>query len=283
METILTFFQQHILRYNMLAAIGFAVAILCAVLLAIRYRTQWIRFAIIIVVSGAGLYIGAKLFGVLSYATYLIRDGHTDELITLPLLWECSGIVFYGGLMGFYLTLWLLIRRFMQRPRLAWDIVAVSTPLFHTFARIGCYYGRKKVNGVWIQSPCCYGMKMDNAFCAHFWDSRLPTQLIEATFNLLLFGVLLLLLLTDKRETRRGKLVMIYLLAYPIFRYCIEYFRDDAVRGGFGLLSFSQVVSVLIVLGVGVYALLSRAGKLKPLPPDPTDRQTEDRTDAATE
>ena len=277
METIPEFLQQHILRYNVLAAIAFVAAALCVVLLAVRFRLQWIRLLLISAASLVGLYLGARLFGMIAYATYLYREGVPDSAVTIRVLWENAGVVYYGGLFGFYLSLLPLIRRFLKQPRLAWDVIAVATPLFHTVARIGCYFGRSMVNGVWVQDPCCYGVKLNNAFCTLFWDSRLPTQLIEAAFNLLLFGTLLTLLLTDRQGKRRGKLVMLYLVAYPLFRYGIEFFRDDAVRGGFGTQSFSQIISVLLLLGVGVYILLVKRHVIKPVPPDPAGVHTSDR------
>ena len=42
----------------------------------------------------------------------------------------------------------------------------------------------------------------------------------------------------------------LYLWAYASFRFLVEFFRDDAIRGGFGPLSFSQWVSLGILLGL---------------------------------
>jgi hypothetical protein len=43
------------------------------------------------------------------------------------------------------------------------------------------------------------------------------------------------------------------------------------VRGGFGPLSFSQVVSILIVVWLIVFLILRKVGVIKPLPVDPYD------------
>ena len=67
------------------------------------------------------------------------------------------------------------------------------------------------------------------------------------------------------------RLILLYLIAYGVFRFIIEFFRGDDVRGGFGPLSFSQVVSLLILLGVAVFLILKKTGVLKPLPVDPYD------------
>ncbi len=116
---------------------------------------------------------------------------------------------------------------------------------------------------------------MENAFCSHFWDSRFPTQLFESGFNFLLFGILLALLLTDHEEKRRGSLIRIYLIAYAVFRFIIEFFRGDEVRGAYGIFSFSHVVSLFILFGVMLAWILKKKKIVKPLPPDPFDPEVE--------
>ena len=127
----------------------------------------------------------------------------------------------------------------------SWGLAALLVPLFHGFARIGCYFGR-----------CCYGIEMSGAAFSHFFEHRLPVQLMEAGFNFLLFVALLLLYFYKKQS--RGKLVRGYLLSYAIFRFIIEFFRGDALRGGFGPLSFSQWVSLGILLGLLARALIQQ-------------------------
>ncbi len=270
MSPFVQFLWDHVLTYSVMAAIGILAAFVCALLLCMRREQNWVRQLFLMIGSLAGLAVGAKLFGVISYATHLYQRG---ESFTLVQLFKDSGIVFYGGLLGYFLSFWILSKFFLPRRRLGRDIVAVTTPLFHGFARIGCYLGRGYNDfGEITWHPCCYGMKIeDSAFCSHFWDNRLPVQLFESAFNFLLFAVLLTLFLRERKDERRGRLVYPYLIAYSIFRFIIEFFRDDAVRGGFGPLSFSQVVSLLILFWVAACLLLKRLGVIKPLPVDPYD------------
>lgn len=268
MDTILAFIKDHILTYSVMAAVGILAVFGLTLLLCVKREQNWVRQLFLMIGSLVGLIVGAKLFGMISYATYLAREG-------LPVTWESvvfdSGIVFYGGLLAYFGTFWLLSKFLLIKRRLGRDIVAVTTPLFHGFARIGCYCGRMVVDGKTIWHPCCYGIEMDNAFCRHFWGSRLPVQLFESAFNFILFAVLLIIFLKEKKEERRGWLVRLYLLAYPIFRFIIEFFRDDAVRGGFGPFSFSQVVSLVILAALLIFEILRKTGAIKPLPIDPYD------------
>lgn len=270
MDNLWTFLWNHVLTYPVMAAVGILAVFFVALLLCMRRDQNWVRQLFLMIASLLGLLGGAKLFGALSYATYLYQRG--EEITFIGILKE-SGIVFYGGLLGYFLTFWILSKFFLPRRRLGRDIVAVTTPLFHGFARIGCYLGRDYDafhNLEW--HPCCYGVKMEgSAFCSHFWDHRLPVQLFESAFNFILFAVLLIVFLREKKDERRGRMVLFYLPAYAIFRFIIEFFRDDAVRGGFGPLSFSQIISILILEGVIVFLLLRKFGALKPLPVDPYD------------
>ena len=269
MELILTFLKEHVLTYSVMAATGILLAFVLSLVLCVRREQNWVRQIFLMLGSLVGLIAGAKLFGIISYATYLARQ---NVPITFDSVVYQSGIVFYGGLLGYLGSFWLLSKFLLKKRRIGRDIVAVTVPLFHGCARIGCYLGHAVVDGETVWQPCCYGIKLENnAFCQHFWDSRLPVQLFESAFNFALFALLLVLFLKETKEERRGRLTPLYLLLYSVFRFVIEFFRDDAVRGGFGPFSFSQVVSLAILLGLLIFAILRMSGAIKPLPVDPYD------------
>ena len=236
----------YILSYGGMATVGLLAAAGCAVLIGVREKLDWPALFPIYSLSLLPLYLGAKLFGVISLWTYRAGLGMPFDL---PLLWADSGIVFYGGMLFFLLSVKLSIRRFVLYKRSsAWGLTALVVPLFHGFARIGCYFGH-----------CCYGIVCDDPFFARFFEHRLPVQLMESGFNFLLFAALLILFYRWPRS--RGKLVRIYLWVYASFRFIIEFFRDDAARGGFGPLSFSQWVSLGILLGLVIRATLRHRRK----------------------
>lgn len=230
-----------ILSYGGMATVGLLAAAGCALVVGVREKLDWPVLFPICSLSLLPLYLGAKLFGVLSLGSYRMELGMPFDL---PLLVKDSGIVFYGGMLFFLLSVRLAIRRFVLFKRAsAWGLTALIVPLFHGFARIGCYFGR-----------CCYGLVAEGALFAHFYEHRLPVQLMESGFNFLLFAALLVLYYY--RRGSRGKLVRIYLWSYASFRFLIEFFRADAVRGGFGPLSFSQWVSVCLLIGLALRAIL---------------------------
>lgn len=175
------------------------------------------------------LLIGAKLAGILSYAMYCIAE---NIAIGFNIFTE-SGIVFYGGLLGFLYGL--------KREKLSWEnmqLISAVIPLFHAFARIGCYF-----------SGCCFGKV--SRFCAlpypvfHPTAMRIPIQLIEAGGLFILFFVLWYLY-----RKKKGNILSLYLISYVFLRFITEFFRGDAVRGILFGLSFSQYISIILFLVV---------------------------------
>ena len=233
--------QTFFLSYGAFAIYGLAAAALCGWLLCKKAHIPPMKLLPFLVLGLVPLYLGAKGFGILSLCAYRVNIGR-------PLDWtvvENSGIVFYGGLLGFLLYARLSVPMYMkeQAPD-SLGIAAVCIPLFHTFARVGCYFGH-----------CCYGILSSASLWTGFYEGRVPVQLMEAGFNLLLFGLLLYLFM--KKPAYRGRLPRLYLLLYACFRLGDECIRGDAIRGFIGPLSFSQWVSMGILLYLLLTALTS--------------------------
>ena len=97
------------------------------------------------------------------------------------------------------------------------DILAVCIPLFHSIARIGCFFG-----------GCCFGLESHGHIAINYTTTvfneaitayRIPTQLIEAAFNFCLFLYLLHLFRDEYWESK--KILRRYLLLYSIGRFVI--------------------------------------------------------------
>lgn len=168
-----------------------------------------------------------------------------------------SGMTFMGGLIGgavVFLGLYFLFRK--RLPGRLIDILSVlpcCITVAHGFGRIGCFF-----------AGCCYGKETDSFLGVKFPNLPNPvhpTQLYEAAFLFILFGVLSYLLL--KKHFRYN--LSVYLAAYAIFRFAIEFVRGDD-RGAYffgGLLSPSQFWSIImLVLSVGVYFLTRYLDKI---------------------
>ncbi|MBQ2715039.1 MAG: prolipoprotein diacylglyceryl transferase [Clostridia bacterium] len=158
-----------------------------------------------------------------------------------------GGITFIGGLIGGVVIFLLLYIFWGKKYGKISEITALAPScilIAHGFGRIGCFF-----------AGCCYGMETDGPlgiFTPAIGKTVVPTNLYEAIFLFILFGVLTFLYLK-----KSGKFNLdIYLIAYGVFRFLIEYLRGD-YRGDFvpGL-SPSQFWSILMIVAGIVLILL---------------------------
>ena len=111
--------------------------------------------------------------------------------------------------------------------------------------RIGCYF-----NG------CCYGKYYTGLLSVKYVvDGKethvFPTWFIESFFCFVLFICMFLI----SKKIYSGIYAAIYMMSYSLFRFVIEYFRGDLVRGVWYGVSTSQYISICIFV-VGVVILI---------------------------
>lgn len=228
----------HISNYGILMAVGILSAIimfwaLCKYLkISDKVYNFYSMNILISIVAGLG-------FAWLFQAIYNVLSGRS---------FLAGGITFMGGLIG-GVAVFILATVLFAQPVVKHDmpkIIGIAAPciaLGHFFGRLGCFC-----------AGCCYGVTVadNNPLGVIFKEGagagvpRLPTQLIEAFFLLLLFAVLLTVLLKRKDS----KFLMIsYMFAYSIFRFIIEFWRGDSSRAYFAAISPSQIQSIIMFLG----------------------------------
>lgn len=151
------------------------------------------------------------------------------------------GMTFYGGLIGGAGTFILMYcLYYLKRHKDVFGEILIIAPglitLAHGVGRIGCFL-----------AGCCYGKETDSFIGVTFPNieplgvKRIPTQLIEAAFLFVLSAILLVF--AFKSITKYT--MIIYLASYSVFRFVIEYFRDDP-RGQFLALSPSQIWCIIL-------------------------------------
>ena len=197
------------------------------------------------------------VLGVLAGGHLLYGIVHLDEL-EHGLAHVFGGNVFYGGMIGGVVTGWFVHKKKGYPKYPFYDIVGCTIPLFHGFARIGC----------WL-AGCCYGIESEIGFV--YTNSmapgangicRFPVQLLESACNFVLFFVLYLLF---KNEKCKDKLLYVYLGGYAIIRFCMEFLRgDDALRGVWFGISTSQWISMaLLVFAIIMIARSAKKAKMQ--------------------
>ena len=195
--------------------------------------------------------IGVMLGGHLLYALTQYRYiPYLFERVELS-LWLAraqyifGGSVFYGGLLGGIGCGYAGGRILKLNISLCADLMTPIIPLFHGFARIGCFF-----------AGCCYGIPCSIGFAAVENTivpevnavTRFPVQLLEATLNFALAGMLWCFLrLSYRKAWLQGNLIKLYLLFYGGFRFLLEFLRGDAQRGFWGMLSTSQWISIALI------------------------------------
>lgn len=177
------------------------------------------------------------------------------------------GLVFYGGMFGFYIGYMVYARYFTEDTREWLRTSAAGFPLFHAFGRIGCTIG-----------GCCFGKvtyfhnthlnastgiydRAGSPIFAHggVYNARIgayciPIQLIESAGLFLIFLIVLLYQIFMKNKKAYYRPLGLYFVIYGVLRFILEFFRGDLLRGVWGPFSFSQYIS-MVVVPLGLYCL----------------------------
>ncbi len=249
---MLPYLDLHISMYGLCMATAMLLAVLLSCLRAKKRGKDVDRLLTIALAAIVCGIIGAKVLYVLVSFSWkeLVEYIREDGFLSLMQ----AGLVFYGGLLGGVGGAFL--GALFTRSRLSdySDAIVPTLPLAHAIGRIGCFC-----------AGCCYGKPTDSWIGMCFPYSSIPTtrviptQLIESGANLLLFAALLFF--TRKRRYKFTAL-FVYLIAYGVERFLIEFLRGDEIRGIYGGLSTSQWIS-LALIAVSSAALVITLKKAK--------------------
>jgi len=209
--------------------------------------------------AGVGGILGAKV-----YYAILNWDWH--------LLFDRSGLVWYGGFIaGFLGVVWMIRRRRLPVWPLA-DVVAPALALGYGIGRIGCFlvgddYGRPTDLPWGLAFPVglpettagnlrrMFGVAVPASVADDTLLRVHPTQLYETAIALAIWGFALWLF--KRRPEPPGTVALAVLALLAVERFLIEILRakDDRFFGGFTL---AQVISVVILVSVAVVAWVRR-------------------------
>lgn len=231
--------------YGLFFYLGISLAAVVAVIIVRKRKIPLFDFVCSAVYACIGGLLGAKLLFVLVSIDQIIE-------YNVPLLSVIKGgFVFYGGLLGGLLGLWIYAKQFKESVTEYFDIYAIALPLGHAVGRVGCFF-----------AGCCYGLPWEHGYVytetvgnTPIGIPLFPIQLAEAFFLLILFVIQLIAL---KKIHFNGINTYIYFFAYPILRFILEFFRGDSERGTFVYLSTSQWISLIIIAIVVILAVNKR-------------------------
>ncbi len=196
-----------------------------------------------------GVSLGARLL----FFVTMIPNIHSFQDV-IKYLFKEGGLVFYGGFIGGVLFGLLYVKLYGHDPHDFMELIVPAIPLGHAIGRIGCYL-----------AGCCYGQLTDAAHGVHFvtlseGEYALPVQLYEAIFLFCLWIFLTAFYFLNNKK-RPYQLTGLYLVAYAIWRFIIEFYRGDDIRG-IAIFSTSQWIAIIMV-AIGIFFLFGHPQKYR--------------------
>lgn len=170
---------------------------------------------------------------------------------------KIDGATFYGGLIGgaaFFLLVYFAAGHFIfkedrQHLRNFWritDIGAACIAIAHSFGRIGC-----------LMAGCCHGAQTDawyGIYMSAVGKRVVPIQLYEALVLALMFVFFTYRVLKGKTYN-----LPLYMSIYGVWRFVIEYARDDYRGDTFiSFLTPSQLTAIIMIAGAVVLFFVQR-------------------------
>ncbi len=185
-----------------------------------------------------------------------------DNVNVLSLDFLRSGGVFYGGLIGGFIAVVVLVRLYKLSFWKVADALVPGLALGQAFGRQGCF-----------SAGCCWGKPTTLPWGVHFTElgheytgvpiygpnggalHLHPTQLYE---SFIMFAVFTFLFYLHRHKKFDGQILIAYGIIYSIVRFLIEFIRDDPRGDLFGFttltgLSTSQGISLIVAAGSVVF------------------------------
>jgi phosphatidylglycerol---prolipoprotein diacylglyceryl transferase len=221
--------------------------------------------------------IGARLYHVFStpagdFANWAYYRQHPLEIVAF---WNGGfrGLGIYGAVIGGLIAVAIYAQRH-QLKLLRWlDILAPGLILAQAIGRMGNRINQElygppttlpwafHINPTYpcqepAGSPGACGVPSGLTGAAREWYATHgfhPTFFYEATWNVVGFGLLMLVAHRARRWLRDGDVFFLYLIWYPLGRFWVEMFRPDAWR--IGSLATAQWFA-LVGIAIGVLGLI---------------------------
>lgn len=222
--------------------IATAVAIIVAVYLIyrefIRKRISIEHFDAIAFWTIVGGIIGARVFFLFDHPIYMLH--HPSQALKI----NEGGLAIYGALIGGFIAVALLMKRYGLPFRSVIDACAPGLLLAQAVGRIGC-----TINGdAWgapTSSPFAFVYTNPKALIPAnlLGVPTHPYPIYDMALCLAIFAVVWGL---RKRDLPAGALFCIYAVVYAIGRFFITYFRQERIW--FWGLQEAQVISLLVLI-----------------------------------
>ena len=267
--------------YGLMFAIGFLVGyeIVYRIFRHEGARESWVGSLFIYVVVAT--IVGARLGHVFFYDW----GYYSQHLGEIPKIWE-GGLASHGGTLGIMIAIWLYSRFVTRKPMLwTFDRLVVPVGFVAALIRIGNLMNHEIYGG---ETSLPWGFRfvenlgqwMQGAEPVFSAPSH-PTQIYEAAFYLLTFGVCMVMYWRYRAQEREGLIFGVFMLGIFVPRFFIEYIKnvqepwEIAMRANWGI-DQGQLLSIPFIL-LGVW-LIVRAMRRPRVSLEYPDRFADDKS-----
>jgi phosphatidylglycerol:prolipoprotein diacylglycerol transferase len=204
--------------------------------------------AIIGITGIAGL-VGSRLYHLLESPAEFFAD-------PWPQLFSTMGFAFVGAIIGGFLALVLLAKRFRMSPLLMLDAASPAAAMGYGIGRIGCLISGDGDYGIPTSLP--WGMSFPNGIVPTT-DRVHPTPIYEFLVAILIFWILWRLgARALKSNAPNGIIFAAYLVLTGIARFLVEIIRINP-RSFYGLTNAQAASVVSIIAGVALFVYCRKA------------------------
>jgi phosphatidylglycerol---prolipoprotein diacylglyceryl transferase len=189
--------------------------------------------------------VGARLGHVFFYG-WDYYSQHPGEIFKV---WH-GGLASHGGAIGIFTALYIHSKLVTKRTMFwAADRIVVPTALVGAFIRLGNLMN-SEIYGIETSLPWGFIFERNAETVA-----KHPTQLYEAIFYIISFGILMYMYWRTRSKNRPGLILGAFFILIFLSRFFIEFIKEDqeAFEAGM-MLNMGQWLSIPFVLG-GIYLI----------------------------
>jgi prolipoprotein diacylglyceryl transferase len=188
--------------------------------------------------------VGARLGHVIFYGW----EHYSQHPLEIFMTWK-GGLASHGGAIGILIALWIHSNVVTKRTMLwSLDRIVVPTALVGAFIRLGNLMN-SEIYGIQTSMPWGFIFERNSETIA-----KHPTQIYEALFYLLAFGILMFVYLKTSAKKRPGLLLGLFFILIFTPRFFIEFIKEDQEAFEAGMLfNMGQWLSIPFILtGIGL-------------------------------
>jgi phosphatidylglycerol---prolipoprotein diacylglyceryl transferase len=248
-----------IYSYGLMMALGFIAAYLVVTADCKRRGLNPDYASALVVWCGVAGIVGSRIYDVLDNLHAYMADPSA-------MVFSGAGFVWYGGLAGGIVAVWLVARHYRVRFLTTADMAAPAAAIGQAFGRIGCLLSG---DGDWgLPSKLPWAMAFPHAIVG--WNAQTVLKLnergqlvsgfypgvrVQPTFiyeAVLYFGVFIVLWSLRRKIHVEGRLFYLYLIMAGTSRFLVEFVRINP-RVLLGLSEAQLIAIVMMVAGTVAY------------------------------